>query len=105
MERSPRRNSRIYILRSRLRCGICARKMEGATRRRVVTYYRCNARTLVPGSVTASAHLPQIYVREDLIAPAMNRWIGQVFGPLHREDTITALLSADDSVETRLARA
>jgi hypothetical protein len=59
--------------------------MEGATRRKVVTYYRCNARALVPGSATALAHPSQIYLREDLITPAINRWIGQLFDLLHRE--------------------
>ncbi len=93
--RSRQEKKRVYVLRSRIKCSICARKMEGAARRQVVIYYRCNARTLVPGSATALAHPPQIYLREDLVTPAINRWIGQLFDPQNREATITALVAAD----------
>jgi len=104
MERTRQTGKRVYMLRSRIRSGICARKMEGATRRQVVTYYRCNARTLVPGSATALAHPSQIYLREDLITPSINRWIGRLFGPLHREATINKLIAADETAERQLGR-
>jgi hypothetical protein len=71
--------------------------MEGAARRQDTIYYRCNARTLVPGSATAMAHPQQIYLREDLITLHVNRWIGSLFDPIHRAETITRLLEADDS--------
>ncbi|MEV8371129.1 recombinase family protein [Kribbella sp. NPDC056861] len=89
---------RVYELRGRIMCGICERKMEGAARHRETIYYRCNARTLVPESATALAHPAQVYLREDLVSTAINRWIGQLFDPLHRRGTIDALLEADDSV-------
>jgi len=38
-----------------MRCGICGRKMQGATIRSG-TYYRCTARTLAPGAATLAAH-------------------------------------------------
>jgi hypothetical protein len=62
-------------------------------------HHRCNARTLVPESATALAHPHQVYLHEDLVTIAMNRWIGQLFDPLHRQVTIDALLEADDSVD------
>ncbi|WP_203589647.1 zinc ribbon domain-containing protein [Streptomyces sp. SID13031] len=101
--RSRQRTSkkRTYELRGRVRCGICERKMEGAARHKEVKYYRCNARTLVPESATALAHPPQIYLREDLVTPAINRWIGELFGPLNRQVTIDLLLAADDSSARR----
>jgi hypothetical protein len=45
------------------------------------------------------AHPRQIYLREDLITPHINRRIGSLFDPIHRSETITALLQADDSAE------
>jgi hypothetical protein len=75
--------------------------MEG-TARRGDTVYRCNARTLVPGSATAMRHPQQIYLREDVIVPRINRWSGSLFDPVHREATITALLEADDSADRAL---
>ncbi|WP_442914352.1 zinc ribbon domain-containing protein [Kribbella sp. NBC_00709] len=94
---------RVYRLRGRIKCGICARKMEGAARRADTIYYRCNARTLLPGSATATAHPQQIYLREDVITPPIHRWIGSLFDPMHRGDTITALLDADDSGDEQLS--
>jgi hypothetical protein len=88
---------RVYGLRGRIRCGICERKMEGAARHRETIYHRCNARTLVPESASALAHQLQVYLREDLVTPAIDRWIGQLFDPLHRQVTINTLLEADDS--------
>jgi len=90
---------RTYLYRGRIRCAICARTMEGAARRQDTIYYRCNARTLVPGSVMAIAHPSQIYLREDVITPRINRWIGSLFDPIHRDETISALLEADDSAD------
>ncbi|WP_328324396.1 recombinase family protein [Kribbella sp. NBC_00382] len=97
--RAPKK--RTYELRGRIKCGICDRKMEGAARHKEVKYYRCNARTLVPESATALAHPQQIYLREDLVTPALNRWIGELFGPLNRQVTIDLLLEDDDSSARR----
>lgn len=102
MERTHQSRKRVYAFRSRITCVLCERKMEGATRRKDTTYYRCNARTLVPGSATALAHPPQVYLREDLVTPAVNRWIGQVFDPLNRDETVKTLLAAGDSSDRHL---
>ncbi|MGW7682967.1 recombinase family protein [Kribbella sp. NPDC054772] len=95
--RTPKK--RVYVYRGRIRCGICVRKMEGAARREDTIYYRCNARTLVPGSATALAHPPQIYLRVDLITKPINRCIGSLFDPIHRDETISALMEADESAD------
>ncbi|WP_132213139.1 hypothetical protein [Kribbella steppae] len=42
---------------------------------------------------------------KDLVTPAVNRWIGQLFDPVNREATITALVAADDTSERHLGRA
>jgi hypothetical protein len=83
---------RVYRLPGRIKCGICGRKMEGAARKEDTIYYLCNARTLVPGSATATAHPQQIYLREDVITPPIHHWIGSLFDPMHRGETIAALL-------------
>ncbi|MFI5735413.1 zinc ribbon domain-containing protein [Kribbella sp. NPDC051587] len=92
---------RVYALRGLVRCGLCGRKMEGAARRQDVLYYRCNARTLVPGSASALSHPRQIYLREDTVMPAVNRWVGSLFDQMHRADTIEALFVADDGEQHR----
>lgn len=99
VDRRRASKKRVYAFRGRIRCAICVRKMEGAARRGDTIYYRCNARTLVPGSATALAHPQQIYLREDLITPKINRWIGSLFDPVHRAQTVQTLLEADDSAE------
>lgn len=96
---SPKRS---YALRGLARCGLCSRKMEGAVRRQDVVYYRCNARTLVPGSASALAHPRQIYLREDVVTPAVNRWIGSLFDPVHRSATFEALLVENDAQDHRI---
>jgi cysteine sulfinate desulfinase/cysteine desulfurase-like protein len=50
-------------------------------------------------TATALAHPQQIYLREDLITAQINRCIGTLFDPVHRRQTVQALLAADDSAE------
>lgn len=57
LERSSLKASRPYVLGGRIRCGCCQRRMEGAARR-WGTYYRCVARTLIPGSPALARHPP-----------------------------------------------
>lgn len=49
----------------------------------------------MPGPTTALAHPQQVYLPEDLVTPAVNRWIGQLFDPVKRDETVTTLLAAD----------
>jgi predicted dinucleotide-binding enzyme len=93
------RTSSVGPVSSRVR--VACWKMKGAARHKEVKYYRCNARTLVPESPTTLAHPLQIYLREDLVTTALNRWTGELFGPLNRQITIDLLLAADDSSARR----
>jgi hypothetical protein len=63
-----------YLFRGAIRCVTCSRKMEGAKRRHAV-FYRCAARTLVPGSPAAHDHPPTVYLREDQLAAKINEWV------------------------------
>ncbi|MCM6779077.1 recombinase family protein, partial [Nocardia sp. CDC159] len=49
LERARQSSPHVYQFRSRIRCGICHRKMQGGTPHGHV-YYRCVARTLPPGT-------------------------------------------------------
>lgn len=61
-----------YILRGRVRCRLCERKMEGSRRNSGDVYYRCKARTFVPGSAIAASHPPNVYLRQQYVVPTVN---------------------------------
>lgn len=76
--------------------------MHGASRH--ATYYRCRARTLVPGSPAAAEHPAQVYLREDQVLRSVNAWIGSLFAEPNRATTIETLLGADDTGELERGR-
>ncbi|WP_263247275.1 recombinase family protein [Saccharopolyspora rosea] len=94
LERGPKRTKRAYPLRGRVRCGCCSRRMEG-TPRGPRTYYRCSARTLVPGSPLLAEHPKNVYLPEHAVLEQLNTWIGRLFAPENRDRTVAALLGAD----------
>ena len=53
-----------YLFRGTIRCQTCGRKMEGAPRKHAI-FYRCAARTLVPGVKETLEYPPTVYIRED----------------------------------------
>jgi hypothetical protein len=96
LERGPKRTSRPYALRGRVRCGFCSRRMEGTPRDDRV-YYRCAARSIVPGAPILTIHPKNVYLAERAIVGPVNEWIGGLFAPEHRDETICRLLDADAS--------
>jgi hypothetical protein len=56
-------------------CGICERKMQGATIR-AGAYYRCTARTMAPGSALLRDHPKTVNLPEEPVVEALNGWIG-----------------------------
>ncbi|MCO1657365.1 recombinase family protein [Pseudonocardia sp. S2-4] len=104
---------RLYLLRGRVRCEVCKRKMQGGAVRQHA-YYRCKARTLAPGSLALADHPTTVNLREDIITGAINGWVGELFAPENRDATVHALvasqcdpaeLAADRAVNKRLADA
>jgi len=85
-----------YVLRGMVRCASCGRKMVGDTRSHA-TFYRCTARSLVPGSPVAESHPPNVYLREDRLLTRVNEWLSGLFDPQRLDQTIGALVDADDS--------
>jgi hypothetical protein len=69
--------------------------MEGARRKHAV-FYRCAARTLIPGSSAALGHPPTVYVREDQLSHGLNGWIAGLFSPDNLDETVAVLVGADD---------
>ncbi|EWC59255.1 Site-specific recombinase [Actinokineospora spheciospongiae] len=92
-ERGGRSSARTYLLRGIVRCGVCHRKMQGATIRSGA-YYRCTARTMAPGSATLNDHPKTVNLREDAVTQAVNGWIGQLFHPDNLDDTVATLMGA-----------
>lgn len=83
---------RRYLLRSRIRCRICQRRMCGITRPApsyykdtpgaIYTYYRCPHTQANPRHVAAHPDHPAVSVREDAIMTAITTFLAErVFGP------------------------
>jgi site-specific DNA recombinase len=92
---------RTYVLRSRVRCRSCKRRMSGITRTAtrywadgpdyLNTYYTCHHNPDDPRHTTPDTHPRTISVREDHLLPAIHQFFAQrVFGPDR-----AALLAAD----------
>jgi DNA invertase Pin-like site-specific DNA recombinase len=93
LERGPKKTKRVYPLRGRVRCAICERRMEG-TPRAERTYYRCPARTLVPASPVLAHHPKNVYLPEQAVLDLLNEWIGRLFAPENRDETVDQLLAS-----------
>ena len=93
LERSRTTTPHSYALAGRVRCGYCERRMEGAARR-WGTYYRCAARTLVPGSPALAGHPKTVYLPETAVVGPINRWLGELFDPDNLDRTVEALVAS-----------
>lgn len=103
LERGPKVTKHAYALRGRVRCGYCQRKMEG-TQRETRIYYRCAARTIVPGSPLLTEHPKNVYLPEAALLDPLNGWIGHVFSPDQRETTVRQMLGVAGSVQSDTSR-
>ncbi|WP_405182535.1 recombinase family protein [Nocardia sp. NBC_01377] len=91
-------SNRWYPLRGCIRCELCNRKME-ATAKANQIYYRCRVRTLVPGSPVLDTHPITVNLRQTALLGPLNNWIGTLFDPTHRADTIAQLIDAQETVD------
>lgn len=90
-ERGGRSTARTYLLRGLVRCGVCSRRMQGATIRKGA-YYRCATRTMAPGAAAVAEHPRTVNLREDQVVPLVNDWIGHLFAPQNLDETVATLL-------------
>lgn len=103
LERTRTAGTRPYVLRGRVRCGICTRRMQGAVIRKHETYYRCMARTLAPGSAALADHPRTVNLREHDVVEALNGWVGWLFSRENVDRTVAALVASQG--ETRATAA
>ncbi len=94
-----------YQLRGLLFCGLCQRRMQGSWNNDK-PHYRC----IYPTEYALANHTEHprsLYVREELIVPALDKWLLRAFSPTALPHTIQTLVDAQDDQqdEAHLARA
>jgi site-specific DNA recombinase len=75
------RITRSYVLRGRLYCGYCGRRMQGQYSNHA-PYYRCR----YPREYALASHVSHpsnVYLREANLLPAIDPWLAVIFAP-HR---------------------
>lgn len=103
LERGPKATKWTYAFRGRVRCDHCKRKMEG-TPRDTRIYYRCAARTLVPGSPALADHPKNIYLPEAALMDPLNSYIHHAFSEEQRDATVEAMLGVAGDVNVNPRR-
>nr|WP_228820660.1 recombinase family protein [Nocardia abscessus] len=94
---------RPYLLSGLVRCEGCGRKMQAELVRDAV-YYRCR-KTIAAGSPVLQDHPRTVNLREDIVVGPIDSWLASLFDRDHRENTIAALVAAQDTdVQRRTLR-
>jgi hypothetical protein len=91
-DKTMKRTQNTYQLRGLLFCGICERRMQshwidGRD------YYRCR----FPQEYALAnkiKHPSNVYLREDVVVPKLDRLLAKLFAPSHIEKTLDALVAA-----------
>jgi site-specific DNA recombinase len=91
-QRAPKPTSRPYLLRGRVFCASCGRRMHGQTRGGARRYYRCAAHARYPG--ITDAHPRDVLVREQPIIDALEEWLDELFAPEHATQTARQIAAA-----------
>lgn len=92
--RSPRTTPVPYLLRGLLHCGICGRKMEGTTAHQTIRY-RCRVAQSRALPAYLADHPKSLYVREDDVVAAIDRWLPSLADP----EFLAASQEADDGAD------
>jgi site-specific DNA recombinase len=90
----PTPTHRVYLLRKRLRCGICQRRLQGHWVH-AQPYYRCS----FPPEYQAAnelAHPRTVYLREADLLSHLDQWLARLFDPDQLDDTLNALEQASN---------
>ncbi len=83
-----------YVLRGRLYCGYCGRRMQGQYSNQA-PYYRCRyPREYALASYVR--HPGNVYLREADLLPAIDSWLLAIFAPHRLEQTIREMQAAQD---------
>lgn len=92
---------RSYVLAGLMRCGICDRRMGGQWNHGRA-YYRCRFPLDYP--VDEQEHPKSIYIKEDAIVPALDRWVAELFDDDRIDDTCATLAGASEPDPEHAAR-
>jgi site-specific DNA recombinase len=108
-QRRARRDGRLYVLRGRVRCAMCGRRMEG-THQRHANWYRCRFEAN-RGAVaaTVAGHPTALQIKEERIVEALIEFMGRrLFGPdrlrLLRDDLARSVADSLREHDADLAR-
>jgi site-specific DNA recombinase len=93
-QRAPRSTDVTYLLRGRVLCAACGRRMTGQTQTHRRKYYRCELRRARPG-LTIEDHPNDLYVREAALVDALDTWLDELFAPEHASETARLIAAAD----------
>src|SRR6266851_2590118 len=83
-----------YVLRGRLHCGYCGRRMQGQYSNHE-PYYRCR----YPKEYALASHVRHpgnVYLREADLLPAIDNWLVTIFAPHRLEQTIREMQAAQE---------
>src|SRR6476620_2477193 len=80
--RKSRRPGRFYVLRGRVRCGLCGRRMEGS-HQKGSNWYRCQyVRRHSVAAAEAAGHPRVLGIKEDVVLDALRDFMAErLFGP------------------------
>jgi site-specific DNA recombinase len=81
-QRRRGRPGRLYVLRGRVRCGLCGRRMEGS-HQKGSNWYRCQyARRRGDAAADVSGHPRVLGIKEDVVLDAVRSFMSErLFGP------------------------
>ncbi|MCU1377931.1 MAG: Recombinase [Acidimicrobiales bacterium] len=101
-QRRPKATQRPYLLRGRLHCGLCGRRLQGSWHHNE-PYYRC----LYAQQYAAASEFPHpkaVYLRESDLLPDIDSWLGTIFDPENVDATCEAMVGAVDTTASAIAR-
>jgi site-specific DNA recombinase len=96
--RTPRTTPRPYLLRGRLRCALCQRRLQGQWIR-AEAYYRCR----YPAEYAAASgfqHPKSVYLREADVIGRLDTWLAELVSPVNLDHTCQILATASRSDPT-----
>ncbi len=100
--RGPKTN-RPYLLRGRLKCGLCGRKLQGSWHHGE-PYYRCAYGAEYARSARLD-HPKVVYLRERDLLPHVDTWISRIFEPARIDETCEAIVRGVDADASTTGRA
>lgn len=89
------KTERPYLLRGRLTCGLCGRRLQGSWHHGE-PYYRCSYGAEYARSAELD-HPKVVYLRERDLLPHVDAWLSRIFDPEHIDETCEAIVGAVDT--------